>query len=78
MVDSIHCLTICLFFDIPLFYCLNSTIICYLSSGDMHLFPVTSISLLASSFFDCKCAEEFFETLLSAILCHFINNFVTD
>ena len=59
-------------FDIPLLYCytnLNSSIICYLSSGDMYLFlgvvlsTSTSVSSFGNSFAD------FFEMLviLSAI-----------
>ena len=71
MVDLTRCLTNLLFFDIPLLYCysnLNSSIICCLSSGDMYLFFGTSISLLASLFFECnstECsAEDFFETLV--------------
>ena len=68
-----HCLTNLLFFDIPLLYCytsLNPSIICCLFSGDMHVFFGTSISLLASSFFERSSAEDFFETLviLSALL----------
>ena len=55
MVDLVCYQTNLLFYDIPLLYCytnLNSTIICCLSSGDMYLFFGTSISLLASSFFE--------------------------
>ena len=78
MVDLMCCLTNLIFFDIPLLYCytnLNSSIICYLSFGDMYLLFDSSISLLASSFFECNSVDhssvgDFFETLviLSAIL----------
>ena len=54
MVDLMHFLTNLLFFNIPLLHCytsLNSSITCCLSSGDMYLFFVASISLLVSSFF---------------------------
>ena len=40
MVDLMHCLTNSLFFDTPLLYYytnLNSSIICFLFSGDMYL-----------------------------------------
>ena len=55
MVDSMHCLTNLLFFNIPLLYCytnLNPSIICCLPSGDMYLLLGASISLLASDFFE--------------------------
>ena len=73
MVDLICCLKNLLFFDIPLLYCYatrNSSIICCLFSGEMYILFGASISLLASSFFECNFVEDFFETLaiLSAIL----------
>ena len=60
-----------LFFDIPLLYYytnLNSSIICFLFSGDIYLSFGFSISLLALLF--CNSLEYFFETLviLSAVL----------
>ena len=71
MVDLMHCLTNSLFFDIPLLYyytSLNSSIICCLFSGDMHLSFGASDSSLASLF--CELVEDFFETrvILSVIL----------
>ena len=72
MVDLMHYLTDLLFFSIPLLYCyiiLNSSIICCLSSGDMYLFYVASISSFCNSlgdFFECKSVEPFI--ILSEIL----------
>ena len=69
MFDLMHCLANSLFFDIPFLYyytILNSSIICYLFSGDILLSFGASDSSLASLF--CK-PVDFFETLviLSAI-----------
>ena len=63
-----------LFFGIPLLYSyinLNSSIICYLSCGDIYL--SFGISLLASSddnSFECNSIRDFFDmpVILSAIL----------
>ena len=72
MVDLVYCLQNVLFFDIPLLYYyinLRSSIILYLSSGDMYI--SLGISLLFSFLTISKlfCAEVF-ETfvILSAIL----------
>ena len=64
MVDLVCYLRDLFFFYSPLLYCytnLNSSIICCLSSGDFYLFFGTSVSLLASSFFETL-------VILSAIL----------
>ena len=71
MVDVMRCLPNLLFFDIPFLYCytnLNSSIICYFSSGDMYLFIGASILSSEYDFLDFS-AEDFSETIviLSAI-----------
>ena len=71
MFDVMRCLLNLLFFHIPLLYCytnLNSSIICYFSSGDMYFFIGTSILSSDYDFFDFS-AEDFSETIviLSAI-----------
>ena len=72
MVDLMHCLLNSLFFYISLLYYytrFNSSIICYLFSGDIHLSFAASDSSLALF---CK-REYIFETLVisSAILLPF-------
>ena len=62
-----YCLANLLFFDIPgLYYYTNlkSSIICYLSSGDIYLSFGISISPLASLFCECSSLEEFCKYVL--------------
>ena len=67
MVDLMLCLTNIKFFDIPLLYYytnINSSIICFIFSGDIYLSFGTSISLSESSFHECN-----------SIKCNFLEDF---
>ena len=70
MGDLMHCLRNFLFLDILLLYCytkINSSIICFLFSGDMYLSFGVSDSSLASlfcGFLDCNSVEDVFEKLI--------------
>ena len=70
MVDLMYCLTNLLFFDIPLLHNytnLNSSIICCLFLGDIHLSFDIYVSF--SSVFECNSFGDFeILVILSAIL----------
>ena len=66
MVDLAYCLTNLLFFDIPLLYCyvnLRSSIIFYLSSGDIYLSLGISLSCSFATVSELFCSK-FFETFV--------------
>ena len=68
MVNLMYRLTNSLFFDVPLLYYtnLNSSIICFLFSGDIYL--SLSISISFPSVFKCNSFEAFWEDLFETLV----------
>ena len=68
MVNLMYRLTNSIFFDVPLLYYtnLNSSIICFLFSGDIYLSLGISISF--PSVFKCNSFEAFWEDLFKTLV----------